>query len=77
MLVATGISATLTVMPLLALAVIGERNAGAGYGRFRVFGSVGYLFEVDGRRVLACGDLPPLETLPDGRQKRCFLEPGA
>jgi oligopeptide transport system ATP-binding protein len=25
----------------------------------------------------ACGDLPPLETLPDGRQKRCFLEPGA
>lgn len=25
----------------------------------------------------ACGALPPLETLPDGRQKRCFLEPGA
>jgi oligopeptide transport system ATP-binding protein len=25
----------------------------------------------------ACGDLPPLETFPDGRQKRCFLEPGA
>ncbi|MEE4175141.1 MAG: oligopeptide/dipeptide ABC transporter ATP-binding protein [Xanthomonadales bacterium] len=25
----------------------------------------------------ACADLPPLETLPDGRQKRCFLEPGA
>ena len=25
----------------------------------------------------ACTDLPPLETLPDGRQKRCFLEPGA
>lgn len=25
----------------------------------------------------ACGSLPPLETLPDGRQKRCFLEPGA
>ena len=25
----------------------------------------------------ACADQPPLETLPDGRQKRCFLEPGA
>ncbi len=25
----------------------------------------------------ACVDAPPLDTLPDGRQKRCFLEPGA
>ncbi len=42
-LVAAGASATMTVMPLLALAVIGEERRGAGYGRFRVFGSVGYL----------------------------------
>ena len=24
----------------------------------------------------ACAEPPPLETLPDGRQKRCYLEPG-
>ena len=29
------------------------------------------------RAFEACVDAPPLETLPDGRQKRCFLESGA
>jgi oligopeptide transport system ATP-binding protein len=29
------------------------------------------------RAFEACVDAPPLETLPDGRQKRCFLEPDA
>jgi len=42
-LVAAGISATLSVMPLLALAVLGGKKQGAGYGRFRMFGSAGYM----------------------------------
>jgi len=42
-LMATGLSATFNVMPLLALTVIGEGKPGAGYGRFRLFGSIGYI----------------------------------
>ncbi|MBT4815049.1 MAG: MFS transporter [Lentisphaerae bacterium] len=42
-LLASGISATMTMMPLLALALLGGRKQGAGYGRFRMFGSVGYM----------------------------------
>lgn len=40
---AAGISATMTIMPLLALAVLGSEKQGAGYGRFRMFGSIGYM----------------------------------
>ena len=42
-LAATGLSATFNMMPLLALTVIGETKPGAGYGRFRLFGSLGYI----------------------------------
>ena len=42
-LVASGISATMAIMPLLALAVLGNEKRGAGYGRFRMFGSLGYI----------------------------------
>ncbi len=45
-LVATGLSATMNVMPLLALTVIGKQRKGAGYGRYRVFGSLGYIFSL-------------------------------
>ncbi len=43
-LAASGLAATMSIMPLLALTLIGEQHSGAGYGRFRVFGSVGYMF---------------------------------
>ncbi|NOY80485.1 MAG: MFS transporter [Kiritimatiellaeota bacterium] len=43
-LAAGGLAATMSIMPLLALTLIGERHSGAGYGRFRIFGSFGYMF---------------------------------
>lgn len=46
--VSCGMSATSTVMPLLALSLIGSEAPGAGYGRFRVFGSVGYMVALYG-----------------------------
>jgi len=42
-LVSAGISATSAIMPLLALSVLGDEKQGAGYGRFRMFGSIGYM----------------------------------
>ena len=48
LVVSCGMSATLTVMPLLALTLIGSGAPGAGYGRFRVFGSLGYMFALYG-----------------------------
>jgi len=43
-LAASGLAATMSIMPLLALTLVGERHSGAGYGRFRIFGSFGYMF---------------------------------
>jgi len=43
LLVACGLPAALNVMPLLVLTVLGEKRPGAGYGRFRMFGSIGYI----------------------------------
>lgn len=47
---ASGLSATLSLMPVLVLAVLGGKSVGGGYGRFRLFGSIGY---VAGLYVLA------------------------
>jgi len=43
MLVSTGMAATLSIMPVLALALIGEERPGSGYANFRIFGSLGYI----------------------------------
>jgi len=54
-LIAFGLSAAMTMMPVLALSVIGDRKPGGGYGRFRIFGSMGYLFGLYGLAAVVDG----------------------
>ncbi len=73
LLSAVGLSALLTLVPVLAMTVLRENGSTDGYGNFRVFGAVGYLFAlfflamfVQGlpSLFLVCGVLACLACVP-------------